>query len=190
MIAVIGKTCVGKTTFLNYLKNKGFSIFILDEFVNDLYEKSEKFYTFILNNLGEKYCINNKIDKLKIRTLFNQKPEIIDLLEKGIYPLIFEHFQSYSYDFVEIPNLVNQKNDFSSFFSSILCLETSNKIRMKNAQKRNVDKLFIQEIDRKNDPKTIKNLLFGKIPIVDIYANNFTDIEKMQKIFQLLLPII
>ncbi|QSF13483.1 dephospho-CoA kinase [Mycoplasma sp. Mirounga ES2805-ORL] len=173
MIAIIGKIAVGKTTFLRELEKTGSKIFISDEFVNSIYKKGQDGYKLIKDKLGkcfvDEYCVNKKV----LVNWLNKDKANFNLLEKIIYPLIEKELIDTKYDFVELPNLNSEVYPLWKNFSHIVCLNTSYENWTKNIAKRNVDNHFISLISSKNNPESIKNKLFGLIPIVDIYANNF-----------------
>ncbi|UUD35333.1 dephospho-CoA kinase [Mycoplasmopsis caviae] len=189
MIALIGKIAVGKSTLLDDFAKNGLKVFNCDRFIAQEYRKGGKIYHKINDELGS--FLNNKdgISKQKIMDWIDQKPHNLERLENLIYPIIYDELKDGNYSIVEIPNLMPKKINFISLFSAILCLETSWKNRDKNFKKRNVDKNKIKSIDAKNDPFYIKNALFGSIPIVDIYANNFTNCKNILDFLKLLFLI-
>lgn len=189
MIALIGQIAVGKSTFLENFKKLGLKTFNCDEFINREYQKNGKIYHKINQELGDFLNDKNGISKEKIKLWIDQKAHNLGELEKIIYPLIFEEIKGGNFFIVEIPNLLPKNFEFISLFSAILCLETSQKNRLKNFKKRNVDKTKIKAIDAKNDPFSIKNQLFGSIPIVDFYGHNFINNENILDFLKLLFFI-
>ncbi|WP_029513151.1 nucleoside/nucleotide kinase family protein [Mycoplasmopsis primatum] len=186
MIAIIGKIAVGKTFFSNKLIQKGFTVFNCDDFFNHSYLKNNDCYMKINSEIGSFLNDENGISKTKIKSWISQNPNNIDLLEKAIYPILFNKLKIGKFDFVEIPKIIGKNFDFSKLFDNIVCLETPDKIRAKNLEKRNVDNFTKKAISAQNAPFLIKNALFGTIPIVNIYANNFNN----DVLFELILKII
>ncbi|WP_029608675.1 dephospho-CoA kinase [Mycoplasma simbae] len=186
MIAIIGKIGVGKTTFL---KNCGIEleqIFFADVFVAQNYEKNGLFYEPIKQKIGEFLIDENGVSKPKILAWLSQNTENILKLEKLIYPIIYEHLKSNEYKLAEMPVLVNKNVNFLPLISGVLCLSTSDEIRVKNLQKRNVDKATLKQLDKKNDTKKAIKSLFGKKLIVEMYGDNFESTDQNKKILSLL----
>ncbi|MCS4536707.1 dephospho-CoA kinase [Mycoplasma sp. CSL7475-4] len=190
MIAVIGKIGVGKSTFLKNCGLEASKIFFADEFVEQEYKKRGKIYQEIKLKIGEFLLENDHVSKNKIREWLNENNTNIDILEKVVFPVIFDELKNGNYEIVEIPVLYNENINFLPLFSLILCLSTNEKNRQKNLIKRGVNKLTIKALDAKNDPKIAKKALFGKITIVDIYADNFTSTPQNKKNIDLLKTII
>ncbi|WP_027334523.1 dephospho-CoA kinase [Mycoplasmopsis felifaucium] len=188
MIAIIGKVASGKSTLLNKLKHRGFKIFNCDKFFIEEYKKNGFFYNEINNKIGSFLNDENGISKQKIKEWISQNPNSLDVLEKCTYPVLFQYLKINSFDFVEIPKLISKNFDFSSLFSGIICLENSASKFLQNYIKRSVDNFLKNKISEKNDPFYIKNLLFNKIPIVDIYEYN-PENDKIIDVFLQLLNV-
>ncbi|MBU4690515.1 dephospho-CoA kinase [Mycoplasma sp. ES3157-GEN-MYC] len=186
MIAVIGKIGVGKTTFLKNLGIDQEKIFYCDEFIAKHYLKNGIFYHEIKEKIGDFLLDKKGVSKSKILWWLDQDKRNIDVLEKIIFPKIFEALKNGKFLIVEIPVLVNKNCNFLTLFSLILCLSTNEQKRQKNLQKRNVDNLTLKQLDAKNDPKKAIKSLFGKKPIVDIYMWNFDSTQQNRKIFEIL----
>lgn len=186
MIAIIGKLGVGKTTFCKKLIEKGFSVFNCDDFVQESYLKGNDCYKEIKRQIGDFLCDEKGVSKSKIKTWIAQNPYNIDILEKVIFPIVYEAIKIGKFDFVEIPKLVGKNYDFSQLFDIVLCLESPEKIRAKNMAARGVDNFTKKAISEKNAPKLMKNAIFGQVPIVNIFANNLCD----NALFELILTIL
>lgn len=173
MIAVIGQICSGKSTFIKNFNKMHYKTFSCDEFFVQSYKKNGECYKQVIQKIGPFLANNEGLDKNKIKSWIEENKEHIGLLEKIIYPILYDELKTKKYDFVEIPNLTTTIRDFTKLFSGIICVSTSPQKRMKNIAFRNVDKRTIEQINKKNNPFLIKKALFGKLPIVDIYGNNF-----------------
>ncbi|MBZ4203386.1 dephospho-CoA kinase [Mycoplasma tauri] len=188
MIAIIGKIGVGKSFFLNKMKERGLKVFSCDEYIREIYHKNNVGYNAINSQIGSFLNDENGISKEKIKEWIYVNPSNLDLLEKIIYPLIFKAINLGKFHFVEIPKIIGKNFDFSNLFDNIVCLKIPEKNRQKNWKNRNVDNFLKKQIDAKNDPKIVKNALFGKKPIVDIYANNWQSESTINLILNLVLP--
>ncbi|MGL5204959.1 MAG: dephospho-CoA kinase [Metamycoplasmataceae bacterium] len=164
MIAIIGKTCVGKTFILEKAKELGYSTFNCDDFFKEQYKFGNKCYELIKNNFGENYVNGTEVDKKMLRKLvfIEQKK---DLLEKLIFPILSEHLEKHKYDFVEIPILYSENGDFERFFNKTLNIVASNEWRRKILNFKNVDNYDFDRYDSIN-----KGL--SKRGDVDIYMDN------------------
>lgn len=190
MIAVIGKIGVGKTTFLSEIKKMGYKVFNSDEFIKSEYKTDGLLYKAIKKEFGTLLLDEFGVNKEKIRQWIKDDIKNLDLLEKCIYPIIFDHLNTYCYDFAEVPNLITKNGNFAKLFKIVLCLETSEKNQVKNLKKRNVNKLTIRLLNSKNDPKLIKNQLFKEKIIVDIYGQNFKNWARNKKFLECLFSLL
>lgn len=187
MIAVIGKIGVGKSTFLHNCGVDEHKIFFTDKFVEKEYRKNGVLYNAIKSKIGDFLIDDNGVSKSKIREWINQTYSNINILEKVVMPEIFRALKKGNYELVELPILVNENFDFLPLFNMVLCLSTSEQKRQKNLLKRNVDKSTLKALDKKNDTKKAIKALFSKIPVVDIYMDNFESIDQNKKILKLVL---
>ncbi|WP_029512864.1 dephospho-CoA kinase [Mycoplasmopsis iners] len=190
MIAIIGKSGAGKSTLLNFLTKQGYQTFNCDNFIEKEYKKDGFLFKAINQEIGTFLNDDNGISKDKIKTWIAQNNNNINVLEKCIYPILGNALSSQKFDFVEIPNLDSKNYDFFSLFSGVLCVSIFEKNRLKNLYKKGVDKFTIKWINQKNDPKRIKKALFGKKPIVDIYAYNISTILRNQKKMDYLISLL
>ncbi|MCU4117144.1 dephospho-CoA kinase [Mycoplasma zalophi] len=159
MIAIIGKSGVGKSTFLNFLQRQGYRVLIVDNLVKKLYQNGSEGYKLIKNNLGENFVNDVEVDKKALVDRLFLQPEFINEIESLIFPLIENHLENNFYDFVEIPILYKKNANFSRFFTKVICIDIPEKIRVKNLQKRNVNnknKIVIDTINKHFfDPKIV-----------------------------------
>ncbi|MGL5205721.1 MAG: dephospho-CoA kinase [Metamycoplasmataceae bacterium] len=164
MIAIIGKTCVGKTFLLEKAKELGYSTFNCDDFFKEQYKVGNKCYELIKNNLGKEYVNDNEVNREMLKKLvFIEKKK--DLLEKLIFPVLSEHFEKNNYDFVEIPILYSKNGNFERFFDKTLNITASNDWRKKMRNFKNVDNYDFEHFD-------LINTGFSKEGSVDIYMDN------------------
>ncbi|MGL4252356.1 MAG: dephospho-CoA kinase [Metamycoplasmataceae bacterium] len=175
MIAIIGKTCVGKTFLLEKAKELGYSTFNCDDFFKEQYKFGNKCYELIKNNLGEKYVNEQEVDREMLRKfVFHENGK--DLLEKLIFPILSEHFEKHKYDFVEIPILYSKNGDFERFFDKTLNIIASNDWRKKIRNFKNVDNHDFNDFD-------LINTGFSKEGSVDIYMDNMPVNNDWKKFF-------
>lgn len=149
MVALIGKTCVGKTFLLEKAKELGYSTFNCDDFFTKQYKIGNKCYELIKENLGEKYVNETEVDRKMLKELILTE-DGKNLIEKLIFPVLFEHFQKNKYDFVEIPILYSKNGNFEIFFDKTLNITASNKWRRKILNFKNVDNYSFEDFDSIN----------------------------------------
>ncbi|MBN0919636.1 dephospho-CoA kinase [[Mycoplasma] gypis] len=178
MIAIIGKSGVGKTTLLNILEARGFKTFIADNYVKNIYKKGSIGYKKIQEILGDQYVNEYEVDKKALRDSIIQDYNFVDKLEKIIYPIIEDHLKNHHYDFAEVPNIYTSNGNFVPLFNKIIRIETSEKIRLKNLKKRNVNNLEKNVIDTLNKG-------FFNDKVVNIWCTKVTTKKFLKKIFEI-----
>jgi dephospho-CoA kinase len=166
MIAIIGKTCVGKTFLLDKARDLGYSTLNCDHFFTEQYKFGNKCYELIKENLGKEYVNEDAVDKKRLKKFISIEKNK-DLLEKLIFPVLFEHLQQYNYDFVEIPILYNENVDFKGFFDKTLNIIASMETRRKILKFKNVDNYDFEYFDSINTG-------FSKPDNVDINMDNIS----------------
>ncbi|MGX9340644.1 dephospho-CoA kinase [Mycoplasma sp. 128] len=174
MIAIIGKSGVGKTTILNILEAKGFRTFNADIYVKNLYKKGGLGYKKMQEKWGNLYINNEGVDKNALRARLIEDPNFINEVEKLIYPLIEEHLKFNYYDFAEVPNLYSPNGNFVGLFDKIVRIEMDEKYRQKNLQKRNVNKSQKAVIDTLNKgffEKNVVNIKCKKVTTKRFFDN-------------------
>ncbi len=176
MIAIIGKTCVGKTFLLNKAHELGYSTLNCDLFFTEQYKYGNKCYELIKMNLGSKYVNNEEVDKKMIKQLISNKNGL-NLLENLIFPILFEHLKKNDYDFVEIPILYSKMVDFESLFQKTLNITASMETRRKILKFKNVDNYDFEFYDSINTG-------FSKKENVDIDMDNISNNIDWKLFFQ------
>ncbi|MGL6125056.1 MAG: dephospho-CoA kinase [Metamycoplasmataceae bacterium] len=164
MVAIIGKTCVGKTFLLEKAKKLGYSTLNCDDFFHEQYKFGNKCYELIKNKFGEKYVNKKEVKREMLKKLIfteNRRDE----LEKLIFPVLFEHLKKFKYDFVEIPILYSKNGNFEVFFDRTLNIKASLEWRRKIANFKNVDNYSFDDFDSINTG-------FSKDGDVDIHMDN------------------
>ncbi|QJR44077.1 dephospho-CoA kinase [Mycoplasma miroungirhinis] len=178
MIAIIGKSGVGKSTFLHFLEKQGYKILIVDDLVKKLYQNGNEGYKLIQNHLGSDFVNETEVDKKALVDRIFLQPEFINKIELLIFPLIEKHLENNFYDFVEIPILYKKNGNFRRFFSKVICIDIPEKRRVKNLQIRNVNNKNKIIIDTLN-----KYFLDDKI--VNIYCYKVLSRNFFKKFFKI-----
>ncbi|SJZ40412.1 dephospho-CoA kinase [Mycoplasmopsis verecunda] len=182
MIAIVGKIASGKTTFLNYCKNLGYSTLNCDHFVTDLYNHNEEFIAKINEKYGDLLVTNNYVDKKKIKNWILQDISNLEKIEKEVIFYIKKHLLSNKYDFVEIPILFSKNVDFSNFFAYIFNMQIEEKTRQIFLKNKGVDNFVLNILDNQNNYNWELEKTFNGVEIVNISLdkrNNLTKIKKL-----------
>lgn len=127
LICITGKSGVGKTTVINYLKFKGINSFIMDDYIKELYRVNQPGYNLIGKNFGVKYLNTYEVNTAKLSKLvFNNKDEmkkLEDLIWPFITKKILELNKSGKTIFVELAILMKNPNYWCKFFDRVIIID-------------------------------------------------------------------
>ena len=139
-IAITGPIGSGKSTVLNYFKEKGFITYSCDEMVHKLYEKPE-ISRKISQILNAPFDINNKKTTRLARKIMIDNPEIKKKIESYIYPILEKEMvliiKNNKKPVFEVPTLVKAHLEY--LFKTIIVIEISKEQQIKNLENRNDD---------------------------------------------------
>ncbi|UBX97480.1 dephospho-CoA kinase [Mycoplasmopsis synoviae] len=166
MIAVVGKVCSGKTTFLKKLEQEGKKVFIADEFVKSLYENKD-FCQKIQKLINFDLLTENKLDKFKIKKLFSENKDLFEEFEKQVHLEVFKYLSENKFDFAEIPALNSKHANFCSLISKIYVHKVDENTRIKFCKKRNVDSESLKILDALNSYNWTDLKNYNGILVVD-----------------------
>ena len=139
-IAITGPIGSGKSTVLNYFKEKGFITYSCDEMVHKLYEKPE-ISRKISQILNAPFDINNKKTTRLARKIMIDNPEIKKKIESYIYPILEKEMvliiKNNEKPIFEVPTLFKAHLEY--LFKTIIVIEISKEQQIKNLENRNDD---------------------------------------------------
>ena len=139
-IAITGPIGSGKSTVLNYFKEKGFITYSCDEMVHKLYEKPE-ISRKISQILNAPFDINNKKTTILARKIMIDNPEIKKKIESYIYPILEKEMvliiKNNEKPVFEVPTLFKAHLEY--LFKTIIVIEISKEQQIKNLENRNDD---------------------------------------------------
>ena len=139
-IAITGPIGSGKSTVLNYFKEKGFITYSCDEMVHKLYEKPE-ISRKISQILNAPFDINNKKTTRLARKIMIDNPEIKKKIESYIYPILEKEMvliiKNNEKQVFEAPTLFKAHLEY--LFKTIIVIEISKEQQIKNLENRNDD---------------------------------------------------
>lgn len=179
-IAIVGKICSGKTTFLNVAKKLGYKVFIADQFINDLYTNSPNFLRTIEEKFGDFVIENNAVSKEKIKQLISLDQSVLTFLESVINDFIKEELEKNDYDFAELPILKNDVYDFTKYVSQIWNMEINLAERIAFCNKRNVSTQIMEQFDKRNNFNWETMEFFENIKVVNIPLNMRNNSKKIE----------
>lgn len=181
LICITGKPGNGKTHFANYLKENGYKVFIMDEWVHQFYKIGNKGYELIKKEFGFQYVNEIEVDRKKLANLiFNDtdaKTKLDNLIFKEIYDLICNLKILDKTIFVELGIYAINPAFFKNLFKFIIAID-SQRFLEKNPY---ISK-FYENI--KFSTKAVENSKnSGKYSIVyvDYIVENLGDLENFEK---------
>ena len=136
-IGITGPIASGKSTALNYLKERGYRVYSADDIVHELYRKPN-IQRKVSNIIKAPFDIDNKEITLRARKLLNAFPERNIQLQNYIHPLVEEEFLKILKDddcpVFEVPLLF--KAHYEYMFKKILVISISKEQQLKNLKNR------------------------------------------------------
>ncbi len=117
-VGIYGKIASGKSTILNYYKNKGYKTFSCDEYIKHLYTLNSTKLELI-NIFGEQVLNDSKsINKQYIKNIINENIILKEKLENYFHPLVKKAMQNFIYNnkeekliFIEVPLMFESKSN-------------------------------------------------------------------------------
>ena len=174
-IAISGTIGSGKSTVLNYLKEKGYAVFSCDEYNAFLLKKGNKGYLLIKEAFPEVF-INDELDKKALSDIIFNNPEKKEILESIEHPLIIEEMlrQKEKNDifFAEVP-LLFEKN-LQDYFDLCLLVVTDEDKAIERLQNRGFTYTSAKERILNQMPVEIKmkradEIIYNNDSLADLY---------------------
>ena len=128
-ICVTGKMGSLKSTFREILTKTYTTVFVVDEYINEIYKVKKKGYKAIVNNFGVNYTDENGVDKKKLLKLILNDESKLHLLENIINPLIYKKIKKISkkdLTFIELGTYIKFESYFKSLFDKVLLIKSRN----------------------------------------------------------------
>lgn len=156
IVGITGSIASGKTTLLKHMKEKGYKVFICDDYVKELYQKSD-----VLKQIKDIFPETDISNRKAIAKIIYSDTEKKKKLEKIIHPLVRkamdEFVVKYKEDtllFLEVPLLFEsglEKN--CDYTITLLCPFA---IREERAKERGIDLEIFKAIDKIQMPELEK----------------------------------
>lgn len=137
LIGITGILGSGKSTFLNFFKEKKIPVFNSDEVVRKLYEKKE--FLKIIKKQFPQFFKGDKFLKKEFSNYIFSSKENLEKLEEIIHPEVLKELIKFKeknkgkISAAEVPLLFEKK--LENIFDIIVCISTSEKIALKNFSK-------------------------------------------------------
>lgn len=90
VIGITGGIASGKSTAVNYIREKGFVVIDADEITHNLYIAGQKGYKAILNAFGREYVKEECVDRKKLSGLVFENKDEMARLDSIMHPIIIE----------------------------------------------------------------------------------------------------
>lgn len=191
-LAITGGIGSGKSTVLNYFKEKGFLTISADDLVVELYQNKFPYSLSLFSDIDKQFNTSFEklgyIDKNILRPIIKDYPDgfnlIANITSRYIQQAIndtFHKYKSSSKIIFEIPLLIEQKQHVN--FYKTLAVYADIDVRIKRILKRNPN-LNVEYII-----KTIQSQLSDKekLQVVDYKINNSKDVLFLYKQLDMIL---
>ena len=131
LICITGFMGSGKSTFTIFLKELGFNVFIVDDFIHGIYNKNQKGYELIKKYFGSDFVNDKEVDRKKLKDLIlsdnNQKILLEKIMNKIIYDEITKLKRKKELVFIELGTYLFFQDYFKNLFNKIVIIKSSNK---------------------------------------------------------------
>lgn len=159
IIGITGSIASGKTTLLKYMIEKGYPVFICDDYVKKLYKDPE-----VISKISASLPNIDLSDRKAIAKIIYNNPEKKKELEQILHPRVRkamrEFMNSHEKDqiiFLEVPLLFESKLDKNCNYTiTLLC---SANIRKQRAFERGIPQEIFRAIDKAQMPELEKKAL-------------------------------
>lgn len=159
IVGITGSIASGKTTLLKHMNEKGYPVFICDDYVKKLYKNPE-----IKSKIQEIFPETDLSNRKAIAQIIYTKPKKKKELENILHPRVREAMNEFVANnqkeniiFLEVPLLFESGwNENCDYSIVLLC---NRQIRQQRALERGIDKDIFKAIDKVQMPETEKKKL-------------------------------
>ncbi|MEF9984809.1 MAG: dephospho-CoA kinase [Malacoplasma sp.] len=180
LICITGTMGSGKTTAMNYLKDKGYKTFVMDDYIKEIYKKGNIGYAKILKNFGSNFVNDVEVNRNKLLEHILESNDNKNKLDSIIVPLIEKKIKNLSNNnllFIELGIYIYFPYIFSHYFQKIIIIERLKDLREK-------DNFFSLNKSIKFSTKDVgnsKNVLFSSVIYGDYIVENNGDLASLNK---------
>lgn len=132
LICVTGIKGSGKTTAMDMIANMGYSVFIMDEYIHNIYKTDEIGYLLIKKHFGINYLNKYGVDREKLGKLVFSDSKQLEKLNKIMIPVMQYKIADLKAQnkliFVELAIYLFHIDKFKKYFKKVLCILGRKKI--------------------------------------------------------------
>ena len=181
LVCVTGLTGNGKTTVMKIIKQEGFNIFIMDDWIHQIYKTNGIGFVLIKKHFGTQYINRNGVDRKKLGHLVFDNQNQLSKLNKIMIPIMQKKIAQLKSQnkliFVELAIYLNYTSKFKKYFSKIICI-------LRNIEDKKTP-LLKKFIDTQNFPtipvgKSQKNTLSNGLTCC-YFVENYENKKYLQK---------
>lgn len=185
LICITGKMGSGKTTAINYLKEKGYNTFIFDVYINEIYKKNEIGYKRIIKFFGKSFVNEYEVDRNKLFKFISLSKKEKTKLDNIMIPIIINKIKSFPINtlmFVELGIYIYFDFIFAHYFQKIIVVTRKKDNNV-------IDKFFVYNKSIRFSTKHVgnsKKRIFSNVVCADLIVENnsnlsffYVGIEKM-----------
>jgi len=135
-VGITGSIGSGKSTFSNFIADKGYPVIKVDELSKQLLVEDKKLKDKIIKEFGEESYTGNKVNRKYLADKVFSKPDNVDLINSIVHPVVIKKTESDIEKLLETNDLVFAEAaliyeaDMEKIFDYIVLVTADEKIRM------------------------------------------------------------
>jgi dephospho-CoA kinase len=182
-IAVTGSIGSGKTTFSNFIKEKGFPVIFADDVSKEILANDSTVREKIVANFGEEAYSGNKINKNYLAENIFANPRKLKKINSILHPIVREKIDQLSAeyfkekDFIFIEAAIIYESKIEKMYDFVVLITADEKLREKRTV--NSKKFSKEDFKKRNDLQLDEETKISKADF--IFYNNGTKTELKQK---------
>ena len=181
LVCVTGLVNKGKSTAMKIISSYGYDVFIMDEYIHQIYNRDEIGYIAIQENFGKEYVNEIQVDRDKLRELILSDSKFRDKLNSIMFPIMLSKLlelkkESKGLIFVELGIYIYDPKFFDKAFDLVIAVNRDEEITEKNPfQKiKNVVKFSTKDVGN------LENNEYTNTVFVDFIVDNNSTLEKFK----------
>lgn len=181
LVCVTGLVNKGKSTAMKIISSYGYDVFIMDEYIHQIYNRDEIGYIAIQENFGKEYVNEIQVDRDKLRELILSDSKFRDKLNSIMFPIMLSKLlelkkESKGLIFVELGIYIYDPKFFDKAFDLVIAVNRDEEITEKNPfQKiKNVIKFSTKDVGN------LENNEYTNTVLVDFIVDNNSTLEKFK----------
>ena len=182
-VAITGSIGSGKTTFSNFLKEKGYPVIFADRVSKEILSNDPLVKKTIVENFGRQAYIGSEINKVFLAENIFSNPEKLKKINSILHPLVRDKIEvkSKKYlakkDFVFIEAALIYESKIEKMYDFVVLITADEQLRQKRSL--SSKKLSKEDFNKRNDAQLDEEKKIKKADFV--FNNNGTKKELEQK---------